>query len=72
MTSIFENEDQEFDAVINDEGQYSVWPRDWDIPNGWTCVGMKGLKAECLRHIEAVWTDMRPRSLTRLRDIEER
>jgi MbtH protein len=26
-------------------------------------VGMGARKAECLRYIESVWTDMRPRSL---------
>jgi MbtH protein len=31
-------------------------------------VGVRGQKAECLAHIETVWTDMRPASLRRHMD----
>jgi MbtH protein len=57
--------DDLLDVVVNDEGQYSIWPSDKDIPAGWHAVGKTGTKDECLAHIEAVWTDMRPRSLIR-------
>ena len=50
-------------VVINDEGQYSIWPCDRRIPDGWRAVGKQGRKAECLQFIEEVWTDMRPASL---------
>jgi MbtH protein len=63
MTSIFESDEQHFEVVVNHENQYSLWPKNWDIPTGWRAVGQSGLKADCLRHIESVWTDLRPRSL---------
>lgn len=49
-------------VVVNDEDQYSVWPDDRDIPDGWHAEGFVGGRQECLDHIDAVWTDMRPRS----------
>jgi uncharacterized protein YbdZ (MbtH family) len=50
-------------VVVNHEEQYSIWPADRDIPAGWRDEGTAGLKAECLAHIDEVWTDMRPLSL---------
>jgi MbtH protein len=58
-----EDEDREYDVVVNDEEQYSIWPVDLPRPEGWREVGVRGAKPVCLEHIERVWTDMRPRSL---------
>jgi MbtH protein len=59
-----EDEDtRTYTVVINDEEQYSIWLADREIPDGWRAVGPTGPKAECLSHIEDVWTDMRPLSL---------
>jgi MbtH protein len=52
-------------VVVSDEGQYSVWLADRDLPLGWTAEGTSGPKDECLAHIAEVWTDMTPRSLRR-------
>ncbi len=52
-------------VVVNHEEQYSIWAADRDLPLGWNAEGFVGSKAECLQHIEAVWTDMRPLSLRR-------
>jgi MbtH protein len=50
-------------VVVNHEEQYSIWPQEREIPPGWRGDGFVGSKAECLTHIEQVWTDMRPLSL---------
>ncbi|GCE00245.1 MbtH family protein [Embleya hyalina] len=55
-------------VVINDEDQYSVWAADRDIPAGWRAEGFTGPRADCLAHIDKVWTDMRPRSIRNLTD----
>nr|AUD12001.1 OrbH [Burkholderia cepacia] len=55
-------------VVINDEEQYSIWPTFRPVPAGWREVGVRGPKADCLAHIETVWTDMRPASLRRAMD----
>lgn len=54
--------DDTFSVVRNDEEQYSVWPHGRDLPAGWHAAGFTGTKAECLSHVDTVWTDMRPRS----------
>jgi MbtH protein len=52
-----------YKVVVNHEEQYSIWPAQRDNPLGWRDEGTRGLKAECLAHIDQVWTDMRPLSL---------
>jgi MbtH protein len=63
QVSIFDDESATFNVLVNHEEQYSIWPADRVIPNGWRAVGKTGTKQECLAHIEQVWTDMRPLSL---------
>ena len=54
---------QLYEVVINQEGQYSLWPASKAVPNGWTTAGKQGPKEACLEFISQVWTDMRPLSL---------
>ncbi|MEU8814721.1 MbtH family NRPS accessory protein [Actinoplanes sp. NPDC048796] len=56
-------DEQTYDAVVNDEEQYSIWPTDLPVPAGWREAGHRGSKADCLAYIGQVWTDMRPASL---------
>jgi MbtH protein len=58
-----------YKVVVNHEDQYSIWPADRDVPNGWSEVGKSGKKADCLAYIKEVWTDMRPLSLRK--EMEE-
>ena len=51
--------------VMNHEEQYSIWRADREVPKGWSVVGEKANKQQCLDHIKEVWTDMRPLSLRR-------
>jgi MbtH protein len=59
-----------YTVVLNHEEQYSIWPKDREIPAGWTEAGKTGPKDECLAWIKEVWTDMRPLSLRREMDGE--
>jgi MbtH protein len=52
-----------YDVVMNHEEQYSIWLKSKPVPAGWTAVGKSGMKDECLKYIDEVWTDMRPLSL---------
>jgi uncharacterized protein YbdZ (MbtH family) len=65
MTSHGRDDDDKtiYNVVVNDEGQYSIWPADRENAAGWKEVGKSGLKAECLAYIKEVWVDMRPLSL---------
>ncbi len=67
-----EDDDRRYKVVINHEEQYSIWFADREIPRGWKAEGFEGTKQECLRHIEEVWTDMRPLSLRREMERIER
>ena len=55
-----------FKVLKNIEGQYSLWPSEKEVPEGWNQVGQKGTKEECLEVVETKWTDMRPNSLKSL------
>ncbi|HXT68236.1 MAG TPA: MbtH family protein [Vicinamibacterales bacterium] len=63
MTNPFEDNDAEYLVLVNDEGQYSLWPGTISIPEGWVATGPRGARQECLDWIDATWTDMRPKSL---------
>jgi MbtH protein len=63
VSNPFEDDTAQFFVVVNDEGQYSLWPVFADVPDGWTVVyGQEG-RQNCLAYIEESWTDMRPKSL---------
>ena len=63
MTNPFEDESGQFCVLVNDEGQYSLWPNSIDIPAGWTAGFGPDTRQACIDHVEKHWTDMRPRSL---------
>lgn len=65
MTNPFEDPAGEYLALVNDEGQYSLWPGSIEVPAGWSVSHGPADREACLSHIEARWQDMRPRSLTR-------
>ena len=63
VTNPFEDENGIYHALINAEGQYSLWPAFVEVPDGWTIVLKSTTRAECLEYINKNWTDMRPNSL---------
>lgn len=63
MTNPFDRQDGTFHVLINDEGQYSLWPAFLDIPPGWSAALESGSRQSCLDYVDSHWTDMRPKSL---------
>jgi MbtH protein len=59
------SEEDQYQVVVNDEEQYSIWFCDRELPAGWRAVGVSGQKDECLAHIREVWTDITPLSVRR-------
>jgi len=57
-----------FTPVVNDEGQYSIWPEVSELPPGWKREGAPASRAACLDYIRTHWTDMRPVSVRRSLD----
>ena len=66
-----DEDERRYRAVVNHEEQYSIWPADRELPDGWKETGTEGTKEECLEYIEEVWTDMRPLSLRKKMEAEE-
>ena len=50
-------------VLVNDEGQYSLWPSFKKVPAGWTMVLQASQRSVCLNYVKEHWTDMRPKSL---------
>jgi MbtH protein len=63
MTNPFEVQGGIFVALINDEGQYSLWPATAEIPIGWAIACERTSRNACLEYIGKNWTDMRPRTV---------
>jgi len=61
-----------YKVVINHEEQYSIWPAYRALPVGWSEAGKSGTKEECLAYIKEVWTDMRPLSLRKKMEEQQR
>ncbi|MFE7181894.1 MbtH family protein [Streptomyces erythrochromogenes] len=61
----FDNEATDYAVLVNDEGQYSLWPQWKPVPAGWSVSLERAGRQECLDHVDARWTDMRPASLVR-------
>ena len=63
MPNPFEDKNGEFVVLVHHELQYSLWPTFREAPAGWSVVGPRGARQDCLDWIEKTWTDMRPKSL---------
>jgi uncharacterized protein YbdZ (MbtH family) len=62
-TNPFEDPEASYFALVNDEGQYSLWPVFADVPEGWEIAFGQAGREDCLDFINETWTDMRPKSL---------
>ncbi|MEU9714614.1 MbtH family protein [Streptomyces sp. NPDC047976] len=63
MTNPFDDQDGTFLVLVNDEGQYSLWPSFNEVPDGWKVSLGEGSRDAALAHVEQHWTDLRPASL---------
>jgi MbtH protein len=72
MTNPFEDPDARYLVLVNDEGQYSLWPLFADVPAGWTVLLRDASRPDALAYVNANWTDMRPRSLVQAMEGEGR
>lgn len=63
MANPFEDPDGEFLVLVNEEGQYSLWPTVASVPAGWEVARGPGGRELMASFIAEHWSDMRPRSL---------
>ncbi|KEI44087.1 MbtH family protein [Saccharopolyspora rectivirgula] len=60
MTNPFEDPEGAYYALVNDADQYSLWPAQIQVPEGWTIAHGPADRKSCLDFIEENWTDLRP------------
>ena len=65
MANPFEDENGTYVVLINEEGQYSLWPTFSAVPAGWTIAHKADTRTACLDFVNKNWTDMRPKSLVK-------
>ena len=66
-TNPFDDPDGEFHALVNDEGQYSLWPVANEVPAGWRADGFRGCRQECMDHVdEVIWVGANRKTAQRL------
>ena len=53
----FDDDDADFAVLLNDRGEYSLWPAFATPPEGWRSVFGPGPRANALAYIERHWTD---------------
>lgn len=63
MSNPFEQDNDTYLVLVNDEGQYSLWPEFAAKPAGWTVAFLPNTRKACLDYVNEYWTDMRPKSL---------
>ena len=59
----FDDEDAAFHVLVNDQGQYSLWPVFAPVPAGWTVELADVSRTEATDHVESVWTTLQPAGL---------
>ncbi|GAB3255651.1 MbtH family protein [Kineosporia babensis] len=70
MSNPFEDPEGQYYVLVNDENQHSLWPVFVDVPQGWRIAFGAAPRQECLDHVEATWTDLRPKSLIERMDAQ--
>ncbi|THB85438.1 MbtH family NRPS accessory protein [Pantoea allii] len=52
------NDENVFEVVLNDNGQFSIWDIKKETPCGWHKAGVRGSKEVCLSYIKNTWTNI--------------
>jgi MbtH protein len=61
MPHAFDDGAASFLVLLNQMGQYSLWPAfAVPPPPGWTVVNGPSSRTTCLAYVEHRWTDLRP------------
>jgi MbtH protein len=63
MKSPFDEVDQHFFVLVNDEMQHSLWPEFAAIPNGWKVVFGPENKESCKHYVDKSWPDLLPKRI---------
>jgi uncharacterized protein YbdZ (MbtH family) len=47
-------------VIVNNDGQYSLWPLNREGASGWRDTGVFGSSEDCMAYVRHVWSDLRP------------
>ena len=50
-------------VVLDDEGQYSIWPDDRELPPGWRREGTSGSESVCQAYLDQLKAETRAAAL---------
>ncbi|MDF8264577.1 MbtH family protein [Luteipulveratus flavus] len=59
----FDDPDGTFHVLVNDEGQYSLWPEFAAVPSGWRVDRESLSRDDAGTYVESVWTTLQPAGL---------
>ena len=62
-THPFDDPQETYKVLVNEEGQYSLWPSFAAVPLGWNVAVEDTSRETCLKAVSESWSDMRPISL---------
>ncbi|WP_338804325.1 MbtH family NRPS accessory protein [Xenorhabdus griffiniae] len=57
MERLIRKEIMNWMIFTNGKQHYSVWPIEYEIPQGWMVIGRTGTKEECLSYITKIWQE---------------
>ncbi len=64
MSTTAERPSPSYQVVVNQRGQYSIWPLGHPPPAGWRAAPASGTREVCLAYIEETWSSLVPLVLT--------
>ncbi|MUZ75256.1 MbtH family NRPS accessory protein [Agrobacterium vitis] len=70
MKNPFEDDTHEFVALVNDQGQHSLWPAHFSIPAGWELAFGPESRALCIDYVNTTWTELRPTKIERAQSAD--
>lgn len=62
--NLFDDHSKTFLVLINEEGQYSLWPTLLNVPAGWRIIYGEENRENCLNYINLEWKSMMPNKLS--------
>jgi uncharacterized protein YbdZ (MbtH family) len=54
---ISSNDDREYHVLVNEHGDYCLWPVPECMPHGWTDTGSHGRIDDCLAFVPLTWME---------------
>ena len=60
MANPFDDPEGVYLVLVTEGQEHSLWPRDVEVPAGWSPVFGPAARDACVGYVEAHWTQLRP------------